>query len=268
MVFMQHSAATDVGIQRTNNEDAYLSDPAHGLWIVADGMGGHEAGEIASLIAVNSVRDAIYANHPLAEAVRMSHEAIIDAGKNGIGSQGMGSTIVALHSHEKTYQISWVGDSRAYLWDASSQQITQITTDHSYVQMLYESGVISADERATHPEKNIITQCLGSLELENITVDKISGEWPANSRILLCSDGLTDMVSDEIITHTLNTYPSTNDCTNKLIQLALEAGGRDNITVALIVAPTYLSLKLQRWKQHIQQWINKARTFFSLRTSK
>lgn len=268
MVFMQHSAATDVGIQRTNNEDAYLSDPAHGLWIVADGMGGHEAGEIASLIAVNSVRDAIHENQSLPEAVRMSHEAIIDAGKNGIGSQGMGSTIVALHCHEKTYQISWVGDSRAYLWDPSSQQITQITTDHSYVQMLYESGVITADERSTHPEKNIITQCLGSLELESIEVDKISGEWPANSRILLCSDGLTDMVSDEIITHTLNTYPSTSDCTNKLIQLALEAGGRDNVTVALIVAPTYLSLKIQRWKQHIQQWTNKTRTFFTLRTKK
>lgn len=268
MVFMQHSAATDVGIQRTNNEDAYLSDPTHGLWIVADGMGGHEAGEIASLIAINSVRDAIYAHQPLADAVRMSHEAIIDAGKNGIGSQGMGSTIVALHCHEKTYQISWVGDSRAYLWNPSSQQITQITTDHSYVQMLYESGVISADERSTHPEKNIITQCLGSLELESITVGSINGEWLANSRILLCSDGLTDMVSDELITHTLNTYPSTSDCTNRLIQLALEAGGRDNITVALIVAPTQLSIQLQRWKQLTQQWMNKARRFFSLRTQK
>ena len=105
MVFMQHSAVTDVGIQRTNNEDAFYSDPVNGLWIVADGMGGHESGEVASLIAINTVRDTINTNKSLSEAIQSSHAAIITAGNNGIGSQGMGSTIVALQSSGNTYQI-------------------------------------------------------------------------------------------------------------------------------------------------------------------
>lgn len=257
MVFMQHSAVTDVGIQRTNNEDAFYSDPVNGLWIVADGMGGHESGEVASLIAINTVRDTINTNKSLSEAIQSSHAAIITAGNNGIGSQGMGSTIVALQSSGNTYQIAWVGDSRAYLWNTTLRQLKQITTDHSYVQMLYESGAITASERSTHPEKNIITQCLGSMELEQVKVDCISGQWPENSRILLCSDGLTDMISDEAIAQTLNEYSNLSDCTAKLIQLALKAGGRDNITIALINAPSLLT-----------QWAQKARNFFTTHLQK
>lgn len=238
MLFMQHSSATDVGMHRSNNEDAYFSGPRYGLWIVADGMGGHDAGEVASRITVNSVAQSIKSGRGLSEAIEASHRDIIEAGKNGVGSPGMGSTVVAIKSLGCTYTVCWVGDSRAYLWNADDHQLTQMSTDHSYVQMLYESGAINAEERANHPEKNIITQCLGSIELDQVRVDSITGKWPKNSRILLCSDGLSDMLSDDQIIKILQQSDNLTQNTHDLIEAALRAGGKDNVTVQLLSAPS------------------------------
>lgn len=238
MHFWRYSSATDVGLQRNNNEDSHLSCPELGLWIVADGMGGHAAGEVASDIVAKSIKQKIRQGESLSEAIQFSHQEVLNASANGHGGKGMGSTVVALHSLGQNYQIAWVGDSRAYLWSPSSEQsFAQITTDHSYVQMLYQTGAISESELDTHPEKNIITQCLGSIELESVIVESTDGQWQKGEWIVLCSDGLSDAVPAHIIAQILSETTNIQMATQNLIDSALSYGGKDNITVTVIECP-------------------------------
>lgn len=248
---MRYSALTNVGLQRNNNEDAYYASASQGLWVVADGMGGHAAGEVASAIVVDTIKRAVETGSSLESAVQQSHHEILNAANSGVGGPGMGSTVVAMRSDGLNYEICWVGDSRAYLYvpakDAdSSAEFRQLTTDHSYVQMLFQSGAISEDELENHPEKNIITQCLGSVELPEVQVDKIVGEWPSDALILLCSDGLTDIVRDKDILEILDDNNSLSHKTNQLIEAALDAGGKDNVTIETISAPTRMNLFFAR----------------------
>ncbi len=238
MHFWRYSAATDVGLQRNNNEDCYRSCPDLGLWIVADGMGGHAAGEVASAIVADTIKHEMAEGASLADAVQASHREVLSAAANGHGGQGMGSTVVALQTNGHHYEIAWVGDSRAYLWSTTeTPAFSQITTDHSYVQMLYQTGAITEAELDTHPEKNIITQCLGSIELESVTVDTKEGEWQAGDWIILCSDGLSDAVPSHEIAEILARYNSTQNATTALIESALANGGKDNITVTIVECP-------------------------------
>lgn len=235
-----YSEATDVGLLRDNNEDAIYSDAKLGLWVVADGMGGHAAGEVASEITVNVIRDSVRQGSSLSEAISNAHHAILDAARDGSGKYGMGSTVVALHSLGNRYQIGWVGDSRAYLWSDREKDgfsLQQITIDHSYVQMLFQSGIISADEMFVHPEKNVITQCLGSVELQELKVDVIEGHWHKCDWILLCSDGLSDTVADQQICDILHAAQNTDEAVATLIQAALANGGKDNVSVIVVAAP-------------------------------
>jgi len=245
MPFKNYAALTDVGRQRNNNEDTCLARPFSGLWLVADGMGGHASGEVASGIVAQTIEVGVKDGLSLNESVQKAHYAVLDAAASGVGGQGMGSTVVALQSQDNQYEISWVGDSRAYLWNTQQHgspcELVQLTSDHSYVQMLFESGVIGADELHDHPEKNIITQCLGSLDLEHVRVDSLSGEWQANQWVLLCSDGLNDTITDQEIANTLRDSGSDIQlaCSN-LLQKALDGGGRDNVTIVLIARPNKL----------------------------
>jgi len=244
MFRIQHTATTDVGLQRNNNEDAYYSSPKEGLWVVADGMGGHAAGEVASSIVVKTIAREVTSGETLSKAIQKSHHDILNAANAGVGGVGMGSTVVALKSRGSQYEICWVGDSRAYLCSPSTNgeemELRQLSTDHSYVQLLYQSGAISKEEIDNHPEKNIITQCLGSVELPEVNVDQIVGEWLPNSKILLCSDGLSDFVSDQDIKGILAGTPNINTAAKRLIQAALDGGGRDNITISIIHSPNAL----------------------------
>lgn len=234
-----YDAATDKGLMRGNNEDCYLSLPERGLWVVADGMGGHEAGEVASDIVVKTIAKSTADGGLLTEAIQNSHRGVLDAVKQGIGAEGMGSTVVALQSNDRDYQISWVGDSRAYLWtsDEEGGTLEQLSRDHSYVQLLLASGAIGEDEVENHPDKNVITQCIGSQDVEEVQVDSVKGQWQEKQWILLCSDGLTDELNDEQIAKVLCTVKSPQDAVNKLIKQALHKGGRDNITVQVIESP-------------------------------
>lgn len=247
---MRYSALTNVGLQRNNNEDAFYASASQGLWVVADGMGGHAAGEVASAIVIDTIKKSVEGGSSLEAAVQQSHHDILNAASSGIGGPGMGSTVVALKSDGFNYEICWVGDSRAYVFDPQGSEgepeLRQLTTDHSYVQMLYQSGAISEDELEDHPERNIITQCLGSVELPQVQVDKIVGEWRPNSTILLCSDGLTDIVRDAEIKTLLSQPKSIHQKTNALIEAALDAGGKDNITVATVKAPTKSNLAFKK----------------------
>jgi serine/threonine protein phosphatase PrpC len=270
MSLLQYSAATDVGLKRTNNEDTILSNPLTGLWLVADGMGGHAAGEVASVIAAETIDSLIARGQTLQQAVHQAHEAIVRAAAAGVGGAGMGSTVVALHSRGDTYDIAWVGDSRAYLWrpgikgDKAGGELIQLTTDHSYVQMLFDKGIINAEEMHQHPEKNIITQCLGSQELNSLSVDVRQLEWQADDWILLCSDGLSDAVSDAQITDILRRKVDLRTATHALIAQALEQGGRDNISVSIVACPNGLQRGLQsavspcyQWRQKLLTWLDR-----------
>jgi serine/threonine protein phosphatase PrpC len=238
---LEYSAASHPGLMRDNNEDCFLSRPEHGLWLVADGMGGHEAGEVASAIVRDTVEQDAQENPDvsLPDAIQHAHTSILASALQGIGSPGMGSTIVALKSHAKKYQVAWVGDSRAYLWTPTPDggRLELLSSDHSYVQMLVTTGVIRPEDAETHPDKNIITQCLGMQELTRVKVDVIEQEWQKNQWILLCSDGLTDELSDKNIAQILS---DSHDClaaVDQLLHAALTNGGRDNITLQIIESP-------------------------------
>jgi protein phosphatase len=238
---LEYSATTHPGLKRENNEDCFLSAPNADLWVVADGMGGHEAGEVASSIVRDTFESFAKAGtlFSLSDAIQKSHQTILSSADKGIGAHGMGSTVVALLSQKKNYQIAWVGDSRAYLWTAHENggELTRLTTDHSYVQMLYVSGVITVEEVETHPDKNIITQCLGMQELAQVKVDTTHGQWQKNQWILLCSDGLTDELSDNAIAQILEHSQSSLTAVDQLLHEALTSGGHDNITVQIIETP-------------------------------
>ena len=252
---LEYSAASHPGLLRDNNEDCFLSRPEHGLWLVADGMGGHEAGEVASAIVRDTIERETQDNPdiPLIDSIQHAHTSILTSATQGVGAPGMGSTVVALKSNSEKYQVAWVGDSRAYLWTPTRDggRLEQLSTDHSYVQMLVETGVIRAEDAESHPEKNIITQCLGMQELTKVRVDLIENQWQKDQWILLCSDGLTDEVSDKTIAQIL--YES-NDClaaVDQLLHAALTGGGRDNITLQIIESP----LRDNPQRKGLWQWV-------------
>lgn len=252
---LEYSAASHPGLIRDNNEDCFLSRPEQGLWLVADGMGGHEAGEVASAL----VRDTIERetqnnpNIPLIDSIQQAHASILNSAEQGIGAPGMGSTVVALKSTSEKYQVAWVGDSRAYLWTPTRDggRLEQLSIDHSYVQMLVETGVIRAEDAEFHPEKNIITQCLGMQELTQVRVGLVEQQWQKDQWILLCSDGLTDEISDKNIAQILNESPDCLAAVDQLLHAALTNGGRDNITVQIIESPLYVN----RPQKGLAQWV-------------
>ncbi|BCD98615.1 PP2C family protein-serine/threonine phosphatase [Marinagarivorans cellulosilyticus] len=234
-----YNAKTDVGLVRNNNEDALLVSPSLKLWAVADGMGGHASGEVASAVANITIEESIEAGASLSEAIQRAHKAVLNEATEQPQYRGMGSTIVAVQSSGTQYQVAWVGDSRAYLWTHSQlgRQLEQLTTDHSYVQMLYQAGAITAKELNTHPERNVITQCLGSLELSSVNVETVDREWRKGDWLLLCSDGLTDAVGDQAICDILSAHTEIPSAVDALVQAALDNGGRDNVSVLIVSRP-------------------------------
>jgi serine/threonine protein phosphatase PrpC len=223
------------GLVRELNEDSYLSLPKLGLSIIADGMGGHEAGEVASRITVQEITRSIGQGLPLVEAVEAAHRAIQAAARRGEGAAGMGSTVVAAKLDGLHYEIAWVGDSRAYWWNGS---LHRLTTDHSYVQQLLNAGLITESEIPEHPYRHVISQALGvgGSGADNIKVDLVSGELGESDALLLCSDGLSGEVADGDIAGILAETAGAQARVERLIKAALEAGGKDNVTV-IVLAP-------------------------------
>lgn len=252
---LEYSAASHPGLTRNNNEDCFLSRPEQGLWLVADGMGGHEAGEVASAIVRDTIDRETQKNPAISlhDSIQRAHTSILDSVLRGIGSPGMGSTVVALKSNSEKYQVAWVGDSRAYLWTPTREggRLEQLSVDHSYVQMLVETGVIRPEDAEGHPEKNIITQCLGMKELAQVKVDLVEHQWQKNQWILLCSDGLTDEVNTKTIAQILCGAQDCLAAVDQLLQAALTNGGRDNITLQIIESP--LRDKIAR--KGLWQWV-------------
>lgn len=234
MAIRSFGYGTDVGCSRQRNEDNFCVAPEIGLWAVADGMGGHKGGKTASRITVQQLAEDIVKGIPLAESISNIHHVIINAAKSDPENQGMGSTIVAMITNDYDYEIAWVGDSRAYLWNG--HVLKQITQDHSYVRYLIKQGLISESEAADHPARHAITQALGTEEIGEVDVEVISGVLLKNEKMMLCSDGLTNEVDDERISQILLKEKSPQAAVDSLIYEAKNNGGSDNITVVLVSA--------------------------------
>jgi protein phosphatase len=224
--------SSHLGYKRTVNEDAYGAYPELGLWVIADGMGGHNNGSAASHLAVAEVLAQIQAGQPLITAIQHSHQAILLAGKTHPLNEGMGSTVVALKLNGQYYEIAAVGDSRAYLF--SNNTLRQITHDHTFVQDLINQGQITDEQAKIHPYRNILTQALGSTHHKEVMVDIFTGQMHRGDQLLLCTDGLTNRIQDYKIARLLTESKSLAEAIDNLISMALAFGGQDNITVALI----------------------------------
>ena len=222
---------TDTGRQRRDNEDsAFARAP---VFVVADGMGGAQAGEVASRIAVEAFEqglpDSGSPEERLAERVREANAQIYELSRADRGRAGMGTTLTAAYVDDTHVAIAHVGDSRAYLFrDGSLQRLTQ---DHSRVDELVRRGKLTEEQAAEHPQRSIITRALGPEP--DVEVDTWTYPARAGDVILLCSDGLTSMISEERVKEILAEHDSLDVAADALIREANEAGGRDNITVVL-----------------------------------
>jgi protein phosphatase len=220
-----------VGLVRSGNEDAFLVAPP--LFAVADGLGGHQAGEIASSIAI----DTLLENAPrsadakaLGRAARQANAAVIQAAESGRGRAGMGTTLTAAMVDGTRIAVAHVGDSRAYLLHYG--QLEQLTADHSMVADLVRQGQLTAEEGRNHPNRSVITRALGSDP--NMLADTFEVEAAPGDRLLLSTDGLTSMVPDAEIERVLAGENSAATCVEVLIDRALAAGGHDNVTAVVV----------------------------------
>jgi PPM family protein phosphatase len=221
-----------VGLRREHDEDTYYGDGELGLWLVADGMGGHEFGEVASALARDTIVKETRAGKPLAQAIQAADEEIIKHSRRRAEALPMGTTVAAARVRNDRFEIAWVGDSRIYLWNGELRQISQ---DHSYVQELIDQGAITAEQARTHPHRNVVTQALGVTDPQSLKIETITGELKAGMQLLLCSDGLTEEVDDGAIARVLSkTDLSAQECVDQLIVAALDGGGSDNVTLVVV----------------------------------
>lgn len=231
-------AASHVGMLRQQNEDAYVAEEH--VFVVADGMGGHNAGEVASALAVAGMRSAAARGFASAEsvvtAVNDANRTIHEASGGPSEQRGMGTTLTALvplaatESEPQRLVVANVGDSRAYLLRGS--ELKQVSADHSYVQELLTEGLITADEARVHPRRNIVTRALGiegDVNADSWTLPMVIGD-----RYILCSDGLVDEVDDNHIELILRSCPDPQQAADQLVKTANTNGGRDNTTVVIV----------------------------------
>lgn len=252
----QIGAASSVGIQRDHNEDALfamstvlisnrVAIPA-GLFVVADGMGGHEHGEKASELAVQAMAGSVmpqlmppalgledassdkHLQEIMSKGVHSAHKSIQE------NASGGGSTLTGLLIIGKSVTIAHIGDSRAYHFD-NQHDPRVLTTDHSLVKRLEDLGQITPDEAATHPQRNVLYRALG--QVEQVDADLVSTQLPVSGHLMVCSDGLWGLVSDPEMSKIIATTTNPQEASQQLIKAANAAGGPDNITVIIIQIP-------------------------------
>jgi serine/threonine protein phosphatase PrpC len=243
---------TDVGRRRKLNEDNFLVDKERNLYAVCDGMGGHNAGEVASKMAIETLEAFIHKSHGeekditwpyglepnlsfeanrLKTAIRLANKRVFKAADNREDYTGMGTTLVAGLVHDHTLTVGGAGDSRCYCLRGG--KLTQLTRDDSWVSAAWAEGILSSDEIERHPLRNVITKAVGAKEA--IDLDTVEHHLEDGDVILFCSDGLHAMLNDEQILQVMTPFPdSLEQAAGKLIDAANEAGGKDNISVVLL----------------------------------
>ena len=246
-----YQALTDVGRKRKGNEDSLFVNPEQKLFVVADGMGGHAAGEIASSIAVDSINEFVcltggdeeitwpfgldetisYDGNRLKTAVRFANKKVLEATKEKSEYEGMATTVCAVLVDDAVANLAHVGDSRVYLM--RDGELSQLTSDHSWVNEQILSGVISPEQARSHPLRNVVTRALGGKA--DLQVDMQAHEIEAGDVLLLCSDGLTTMIPDDEIARVMReSGGDIEKAAQALVDAANAKGGEDNITVLLL----------------------------------
>jgi len=238
-LYIRYGSHTDRGKVRTTNEDSYTANAKSQLFLVADGMGGHAAGEIASAIAASTVEECVALQRgtgmDTAEALRRALEEansrIYETQLGRMDLSGMGSTLTALVFSRDLYHVAHVGDSRAYLLRRG--ELRQLTRDHSLVWQLYENGLLEKKDLTSHPQKNLITRSVGPHA--QVEVDMASGTLACGDIFMLCSDGLTDVVPEERILAILSDGPKApQQLSEELVEAANQAGAPDNVTAVVV----------------------------------
>lgn len=233
---MRYFEISNTGRVRRNNQDRILADEESGLWIVADGMGGHAGGAEASRLACEAVNEGIAHGMPLADAFEVAHSRVRSAQEENPSLHDMGTTLVAVRELGRSYDLAWVGDSRIYRYNSSDGEFECLTRDQNVAGRLLETGRITADQAREHPQRHILTDCIGQRE-GLPTIESTRLEWRDGDRLLLCSDGLNSELSDAEMKRWLGNLPSPRAAAEKLAHQALEAGGRDNISLIILDAP-------------------------------
>ncbi|MDA8067971.1 MAG: Stp1/IreP family PP2C-type Ser/Thr phosphatase, partial [Actinomycetota bacterium] len=225
------TVATDVGRQRRDNEDSSYASGS--VFVVADGMGGAQSGEVASKIVVDAFSSGLpetgTAEERLAVVVQRANREIHERSRSEAANAGMGTTVTAAYLDGDAIAIAHVGDSRAYL--LRDGELRRLTEDHSLVEELVRGGRLTEEEAAEHPQRSVITRALGIEPI--VEIDTWTYPLRPGDVVLLCSDGLTSMVSEQQLQRVVVAAPTLNEAAQRLIDAANEAGGRDNITVVL-----------------------------------
>ncbi|RST31727.1 serine/threonine-protein phosphatase [Sphingomonas ginkgonis] len=225
---------THVGLRRKINEDSLLARPGEGLWAVADGMGGHSAGDVASrrlveaLAALPPARSPDEAAGHAIDAVEQVNRELVAMAKEA-GLSTIGSTIVGLAANHALFRVFWAGDSRAYLLRGG--QLERLTRDHSLVQDLVDAGMLAAEEADTHPNASVVTRAVGAAP--RIEVELVGGAVEPGDRFLLASDGLTRVVPDAELAAELG-RPALGAIADRLLDRVLERGAPDNVTLVIV----------------------------------
>lgn len=234
---IEYGSRCDQGKVRTSNEDSCITNAKGRIFLVADGMGGHAAGEIASQIAASAVDEIMSGRAPESDVENLLRVAVESANARVYETQrikseyrGMGSTLTALTFTENRYYIAQVGDSRAYLLRDGS--LNQLTMDHSLVWPLFESGILAKDDISRHPQKNLITRSIGTHP--EVEADLLSGAAFEGDTYMLCSDGLTDVLLDSDIQNILKGSCNPQELSDSLVNAANSGGGPDNVTVVIV----------------------------------
>lgn len=250
MTRVEFAALTDTGIKRTNNEDSFLVMEAKNLYAVADGMGGHSSGEIASRIAVETISDFFrtseisedstwpyayddnisFEGNKLKTAVAVANEKIQEYAAQHPESRGMGTTVVAVLVLDSRLILCHVGDSRCYL--LRDGRFSLVTSDHSWVNEQVKLGFLTEEEAQKHPFRNVITKALGTKGEATAEINETEGK--KGDMLLLCTDGLNSMVTDDEIAGIVSAQDGLEDKVKKLIEAANNKGGEDNITLVLL----------------------------------
>jgi len=237
---MEFAATSHIGLVRKINQDGYrLGQDSAGssLIVLADGMGGPVAGEVASALAVSKVWETLMEDGAettetrLLRAIQDANAAIYSRSFEDAACTGMGTTIVAVVADCERIFVAHVGDSRVYLF-GSSGQLTQLTHDHSYVNELVRRGQLAPEDAPFHPQRHLLMRCLGPLP--DVVVECKEWPWSIGEVVLVCSDGLTSAVSDSEMQTILMQHTGQSERVDALLEAALAAGGHDNITVALL----------------------------------
>ncbi|MEX2205747.1 MAG: Stp1/IreP family PP2C-type Ser/Thr phosphatase [Myxococcota bacterium] len=235
---LRYALLSDMGLERTNNEDSAGADLELGLFVVADGMGGHAAGEVASRVAVETLFGAMRARERparardeaevLLQAVHDANAAVLREASER-GTHGMGTTLSAVMVRKRAAVIANVGDSRVYL--VSRKGLAQLSTDHTLVMQMVARGLLTAEQARTHTDKHVLTMAIGTPGVLEPQI--LHAKVPPKGRLLLCSDGLHDLLPEEEI-EALARTPELDDAANALVARANSRGGFDNVTVLLI----------------------------------